>query len=74
MSDWQRNQHVADVGNPRDGGFEVHVARWPGYSGGREDQVMWLTPTGHYHYLPAWAARQFASALTKAADAIEGGP
>lgn len=71
MTDWQRNQHVADIGDPRQGGLEVNAARWPDYPGGKASEVMWIR-SGRCEYLPAWAARAFATALIRAANEIEG--
>jgi len=71
MTDYQRNEHVADIGgDPDQSGIEVHVARWPNYPGGRDHKVMWRH-SGTYNYLPPSLARRFAAALVEAADRAE---
>lgn len=71
MADWQQNEHVADIGDTDRGAIEVCVSRWPGYPGGRDPRVMWLT-VGRYEYLPPSVAREFAAALIDAANRAEG--
>jgi hypothetical protein len=73
VTDWQQNEHIADIGgyNTDVGAIEVCISRWPGYPGGKNPQVSWLT-AGRFHYLSPHLARKFAAALIDAANRIEG--
>jgi hypothetical protein len=72
VTDWQRNELVAEIMPSDPSRLAVYVARWPGYPGGRAPQVMWRQGNG-YDYLPPSDARRFAQALILAAVEAEGG-